>query len=498
MLQLFASCAPSSKDAFPARGSGAERPNVLFILVDDLRPALGAYGDQRAITPHLDAFAETAVLFERAYIHQAICAPSRAHLMTGLRPEALGWYDIGPRVSETHPDHTTLPQRFREAGYTTVAVRGKVYHHGDDDPEGWTRRVETEREGGLRGFMSEEGRALEARPGSQRGGRGPAWERADAPDSLYRTTRVAEAAIDELAGLAEADAPFFLAVGFRKPHLAFIAPEWAWATHDTTDWSPPPNAAPPDGMPEIAATTFGELRRYAKTPAEGPVPDSTARRLRQGYYAATTFVDHEFGRILDALDAEGLADNTIVVVWGDHGYKLGEYGLWVKHTHFEVDNRIPLLVRAPGHGIAGARVPGLVETVDVYPTLADLAGLDGPDAFPDTPVQGTSFVPLLADPERPWKRAAFWHYPRFLGDTTRTTIGRSVRTERVRYTEWTHLASGEVVARELYDHDVDPLETRNVADDPAYAALAREAAAALAAGPDAALPPLLTSDAPAP
>ncbi|MEM6287188.1 MAG: sulfatase [Bacteroidota bacterium] len=472
-------CSGAAPASPPSAASGPPaRPNVLLITVDDLRPALGAYGDPRAVTPHLDAFAETGVLFERAYVHQAICAPSRAHLLTGLRPDALGYYGIGPTVRETHPDHTTLPQLFREAGYTTVEVRGKVFHHVDDDPLAWTRQTPTEREGGLRGFQTAEGRRLEARPGSARGGRGPAWERADVPDAAYRTARVAEAAIGELAAFAESGEPFFLAVGFRKPHLAFIAPEWAWAAHDGTDWGPPPNAAPPRGMPAVAATNYGELRRYARTPASGPVPDSTARRLRQGYYAATTFVDQEVGRILDALDAQGLAETTVVVVWGDHGYKLGEHGMWAKHTHFEIDNRVPLLVRAPGLTPAGARSDGLVETVDVYPTLAGLAGLRVPEA-----VQGTSLAPLLRDPARAGRSAAFWVYPRHARDPARHTMGRTVRTPRFRYTEWRRVADDALVARELYDHAADPLETRNVAEEPAYQTAALDAARRLASGP---------------
>ena len=318
-------------------------------------------------------------------------------------------------------------------------------------------------------------------------GRGPAYEHPAVADTAYEDGKVAEAAAAELRQFAARRAgaggqPFFLAVGFEKPHLPFNAPQRYWDLYPPETVRLPDDYAEPEGVTPYSLTTFGELRNYPGIPREGDVPDSTARALVRGYLAATSFVDAQVGRVLDALDAAGLAENTVVVVWGDHGYKLGEHRSWVKHTNFETDTHIPLLVRAPGVTRPGERVRGFVETVDVYPTLAELAGVGPPPAH-----QGLSFVPLLREPGRPWKTAAFSQFPRTPPDGD--VMGRSVRTDRWRYTEWRRRATGEVLARELFDHAVDPGETVNLAGDPAAADALAHMAAVLHAGPEAARPP---------
>ena len=452
---------------------------MLLILVDDLRPALGAYGDPTARTPRLDRLAAESVLFERAYVHQAICAPSRMHLLSGLRPETVRLDNLDTLFVERFPDHVTLPQHFRQNGYQTVSV-GKVYHHAADDPAGWTRRINPEGRWEGRGYLTA---AAQARAQTDERGIGPPTEAAAVADTAYEDGKVAEAAVAELRQFAATGRPFFLAVGLRKPHLPFSCPERYWAVHPPETVRLPENGAPPrDSVSYALSETLQEIDNYTGVPRDPPMPTPLALDLIRGYRACVSYADALVGRVLDALEAEGLAENTVVVVWGDHGYKLGDHGAWAKHTTFEIDTRVPLIVRAPG--VAPARTRALVETVDVFASLAELAGLPPPRRH-----EGTSFAPLLRDPDRPWKRAVFSRYPRFRLDPDQLVMGRSVRTDRWRYAEWRHRASGAFRGAELYDHDADPEETVNLARDPAYADVVAEMAAVLRAGPRAALPP---------
>lgn len=455
-----------------------DRPNVLLILVDDLRPEIGAYGVERAITPNIDRLASQGVLFERAYTQQAVCAPSRAALLTGLRPDSTGIYNLVTPVRRVMPEHVTLPQHFRQHGYTTVAL-GKVYHHDEDDPQGWSvGPIQPEGEWLGRGYLAPEAiremRAYEAehRDGS---GRGPAYEAAAVSDTAYEDGKIANRAIEQMRRLR--DEPFFIAAGFKKPHLPFNAPQAYWDRFPAEQIRLPDNYFRPEGVTRYSLPNFGELRNYTDIPDQGPVSDEKARALIRGYLAATSYADSQIGRVLEELERSGLAENTIVVLWGDHGYKLGEHADWVKHSNFEIDTRIPVIVRMPDGASAGRRARGFIETVDIYPTLAELAGL------PEPAHQGLSFAPLLRDPGRPWKRAAFSQYPRGGG-----IMGRSIRTERHHYVEWQRGPEREVVARELYDHAVDPQENRNLADDPRSGEAVRELSKLLTAGWRAALP----------
>lgn len=455
------------------------RTNVLFIAVDDLRPDLGCYGNARVQTPNIDRLAKSGMLFERAYCQQAICMASRASLLSGYRPDVGEIYRCEALYRHV-PDALSLNRHFLANGYATKSI-GKIYHHGSDDKVGWSHGDhDPDGEWVGRGYLSEEGMAAarvydEAYPKAKRRGMGPAFESAEVPDNAYADGKIADLAVASLGQLKED--PFFLAVGFRKPHLPFNAPKKYWDLYDPADLALAENPFLPEDAPKEALTTWGELRGYHGMPTKGDMPDDLARQLLHGYYACVSYVDAQVGRVLDALEAHDLYEKTVVVLWGDHGWKLGEHGMWCKHTNFELDTHAPLMFRAPGMP-AGQRTRALTEFVDIYPTLCDLAGLSKPNHL-----QGTSAVPLFTDPDRPWKRAAFSQYPRG------RVMGRSVRTNAHRYTEWRDTKKDELVARELYDHVSDTAENRNVVDLPENAARVRELAALLKEGYQAALPP---------
>lgn len=435
------------------RTAGAARPNVLLILVDDLRPETGAYDKPYMVTPRLDRLAAEGVLFERAYVQQAVCAPSRNSLFTGLRPDSLRVHDLSTFFRTRLPGVVTMPQHFRQAGYRVEGM-GKTFHtgHGNrDDSLSWSA------------FPA--WRPKQIQPVDPQSGMKHPWVVAEEPEQAHSSWQLADHAIGRMQALR--DSSFFLAVGFTLPHLPFVVPRKYWELYDPADIELP-SPLPPRGATRYSLANFGELRKYHGIPQQGPLSAEQARSMVHGYRAAVSQVDSQVGRILDELDRLGLRDNTIVVLWGDHGWKLGEYGEWAKHTNFEVDTRIPLIVRAPG--VRPARTRALAETIDLYPTLAELAGL--PLA---AGVQGSSLLPLLRDPGRPGKEAALSQYPR--GEV----MGYSLRTDRYRLVSWQRESDPRrTVARELYDHHRDPGETNNLALDPGYAATVRELEATLA------------------
>jgi arylsulfatase A-like enzyme len=401
--------------------------------------------------------------------------------MTGRRPDSTGVYDLVTDFRKALPNAVTLSQRFKDAGYFAVSV-GKIYHPGLDDPASWsvpnTYKLggaffdpnlvhENKPAGKARG---DEGAADEDAPV-----RGRSFEIADVADDELPDGKVAAHAIELLR--ANKDRRFFIAAGFLRPHLPFVAPRRYYDLYPPESIRLADNPYPPKDVPKPALHNSGELRSYSDVPKKGPIDDAKARELIRGYYASTTFVDAQVGKVLAELDRLGLADNTIVVLWGDHGYHLGDHGLWNKHTNFEEAARAPLIVSVPGMKHAGGASRSLVEFVDVYPTLCDLAGIS---ASPD--VEGKSFAPLLDDPTRPFKPAAFSQYPR-----GKNLMGRSMRTDRYRYTEWQD-KSGRATARELYDHNVDPEENVNVAGRPENKELVEKLAAQLKAGGRAAAP----------
>ncbi len=444
----------------------SEKPNVLFIAVDDLRPELACYGMQQVHTPNFDRLAERSVLFERAYCQQAVCAPSRNSILTGLRPDAIGIYDLYTFFRKKVPGVVSLPQHFKDHGYQTERI-GKIYHlgHGNQDDSlswsrpGWSNQAEIR---ALTKITREDTVGLERDFPTIEGKKLP-YHRSLAPERNMTDAMSARKAIERMEVLR--DDPFFLAVGFVKPHLPFVAPKKYWDLYNPNDIKIPPRVVP-EGMPKHALANFGELRKYHGIPAEGPLDDTTSRNLIHGYYAAVSMIDAQVGRLLDALDRLDLTRNTIIVLWGDHGWKVGEYGSWCKHSNFELDTRVPLFISYP-KGFAGGRTETIAELVDLYPTICDLADLPQPEHL-----EGESLVDVLKNPKDHQERFAISQYPRGprLGyDRKHAWMGYSLRTDRYRYTRWQHFEHpAKILATELYDHERGFIAQRNLAADPNF------------------------------
>jgi arylsulfatase A-like enzyme len=463
----------------PALGAdgSSKRPNVLFIAVDDLRPEFGAYGKSYVHSPNMDKLAARGVVFKRAYCQQAVCSPTRSSLLTGTRPDTTKVWDLVTHFRTALPDVVTLPQHFKNNGYFVQGM-GKLYHGGFDDPPSWS--VPWSSPKGLKGTYalpenmelvrkSREAARQAGKTGRelQRSGRGPAYEAADVPDNTFHDGALADMAVKALQDIKAKGQPFFLGVGFVKPHLPFVAPKKYWDLYDRSKIELAPNPFRAKGSPSYAVQEGGELRNYANIP-KGHIPDDLARTLKHGYYAAISYMDAQVGKVLDELERLGLKDDTIVVLWGDHGWKLGEHDAWCKHTNVENDTNVTLILSDPRTKSIGKRTDAIVEFVDIYPTLAELAGLALPKHL-----EGASFVPVLADPQRTWKRAAFSQFPRPAGVAGgKPVMGYSMRTDRYRFTRWVERNNHEnLVAVELYDHQTDPQENVNIADDPASAGL---------------------------
>jgi uncharacterized sulfatase len=433
------------------------KPNVLFITADDLRPELGCYGSRHVKSPNLDGLAARGVRFDRAYCQYPVCNPSRTSFLTGLRPDTTRVLDNNTQFRKNVPDVVTLPQHFRQSGYVAVGM-GKIFHRGltmedlrpeMDDPPSWdlTRYFQATPLG-LRG----EGRNLT-------GGRVEwcRWLAAEGTDDDQPDGQIAADAIRWLeAWKADRDStPFFLALGFHKPHDPFNAPKKYFDLYPLESLAPPPVDDPKDLPLAIGGGAWKkEFDRFT---------DRECREYLRAYYAGVSFTDAQVGRVLDAVDRLGLTRNTVIVFLGDHGFHLGERGWWNKNTIFERCARVPLIVAGPGAKGGGRTAGGIVELLDLYPTLVDLCGLEKPRRA----LEGRSFRALLDDPAQPGKPAAFTQVRRGAVD------GRSVRTDRWRYTEW----DGGRQGAELYDHGSDRDERHNRAADPAH----RETVAELSA-----------------
>jgi len=429
----------------------ADRPNVLLIAVDDMRVELGCYGAPIVRSPNLDKLAARSLLFERAYCQQALCNPSRASLLTGLKIDTLQIYGLPTHFRERFPDVVTLPQLFKQARYETHGI-GKIFHNfrQDDwkgDARSWSSPQILHYGNHNKDFADVAG-DLPADPISI-----PRAEAFDVPDDAYWDGKIADAAVRKLGEIK--DEPFFLAVGFWKPHLPFNAPAKYWDLYDPADVSMPANPLPPDDVPPIALHEGNELMRDFET---GPLPEEV-RTLRHGYLAAISYVDAQIGKVLDEVDRLGLRDDTIVAFWSDHGFHLGEHSLWCKNSNFEWDARVPMMISVPGQATAGKRTRALCELLDLYPTLADYCGLTAPDHL-----EGISLRPVIEDPAATIRACALTQNPRPAyggrGEDPKI-MGYSIRTETHRYTQWRDFRTGDVLAAELYDHRRDPLETVN-------------------------------------
>jgi arylsulfatase A-like enzyme len=486
-----------------------ERPNVLFIAVDDLRPTLGCYGDAAAITPNLDALAAKGTTFLRAYCQQSVCNASRASIMTGRRPDTTGVYDLTTHFRDALPEVKTLPQQFREAGYRSLAT-GKIYHgvkghaigHEIDDALSWSEpgwfpqpNYYHSKEGIAiaEQWFSEHRDSLAtlypklAEPGASWKDaiiRGLPWESSDTPELDYADGEIASQGIEYLRQQAESGEPFFLAVGFLKPHVPFVAPQKYFDLYPEGSIPEVPNPYYPKASPEYAHYDSAEMRVYHGIPRQRgePVADAAlTQEMRRAYYACTSFIDAQVGRLLASLEELGLSENTIICFWGDHGYHLGENNLWCKRNNYELSCRVPLILHVPGQAFPGARTDALVELVDVLPTLTEACGLPV-----DAGVEGDSLLPLMNEPDRPWKSAAFSQYPRVL-EKYGNIMGNSMRTERWRFTEW--LSEDGVFRQvEIYDLENDPEGNVNLARDPDFRDLIPALTEQLRAGWKAARP----------
>lgn len=455
------------------------KPNVILIMADDLRVELASYGSP-ALTPNLDRLASGALQFDRAYCQQAVCNPSRSSMLTGRRPDTLRIWNNGTHFREPNPDVQTMPLWFKDHGYMTRCV-GKIFHNWHTevkgDPRSWSS-AEFLHYANHGDDIAQVTGPLPPNLALTTEGFGYAkagiCECRDVPDEAYYDGRVAAEAVRVLGEVK--GRPFFLAVGFWKPHAHFNAPKRYWDMYDRGRL-PAFDPRRPVGAPEVAFHQSTEVLGPADK-QQAPTPEQAAE-MRHGYFANISYMDAQVGKVLDALDRSGVADRTVVIFVSDHGYHIGEHHLWGKTSNFELDAHVPLLIRSPNQGVTGKRTQSLVELVDLFPTLVDLCGLPRPDGL-----EGTSLVPVLVDPDRSVKPAAFTQHPRpaYYDRTPSkqpTSMGVSVRTDRGRYTEWRDWKSGETVAREFYAAADQPSEMVNRADDPEVAASREEAAAML-------------------
>lgn len=404
------------------------RPNVLFIAVDDLRPSIGCYGDPHAITPSIDRLASRGVRFNRAYCQVAVCNPSRASLMTGLRPDELGVWTLPIHFRESVPRAVTLPQWFRRFGYTAVS-HGKIFHNPTPDPQSWSEPIRRSPQlpsaypKGTQERIKETQQAFPKDDWRKNNLRGPSTAAPEIDDNQLVDGARTDMAIEDLRRLGKSAEPFFLAMGYIRPHLPWIAPKKYWDMHDPatlpviTDGKVTPNTPPYALSNSYELTHYVDLIDFPQPWDEERVSESTARHLMHAYYANVSYVDAQIGRLLDALDEEGLSENTIVVLWSDHGWKLGEFNGWGKMTNYEIDGRVPLIITAPDLTTAGEDTDELAELLDLFPTLCDLAGIDTPGF-----TAGTSLLPSLKDTSTKTNDAAFsQYYRKFEGTNTWAT-----------------------------------------------------------------------------
>jgi arylsulfatase A-like enzyme len=456
---------------------------------------LGAYGDEVVKSPRIDRLAADGTTFLNAHCQQAVCGPSRASLLTGLRPDSTKVWDLKTKIRKVNAEVVTMPQHFKDNGYTSVGV-GKIFDyrsveggHQTDDPVSWSRPYvvfpdsgKTEYGIANKAYVSMV-RAKKAEM-EKKGVKGyfelkkvlktiPAYEGTeDVPDDTYDDGQIAKTGVGLIEELAPKDDPFFIAVGFKKPHLPFVAPKKYWDLYDRSKFKPHHLTERPKGSPHYHHQPGWELRNaytgFAGLGEKEAVPDEEAITLIHGYHACVSYTDAQVGKLLDALEASGEADNTIVILWGDHGWHLGDHGMWCKHTNYEQSTRSPLIIvdgRAKKACGDKASVP--VEFVDIFPTLCDLAGIPALEAL-----EGVSLVPVLSDPEEVVKEVAVSQFHRTVSG--RIVMGYAYRDKRYRLIEWEDNKfreggiRGPVIDVELYDYVADPEETRNLAKDPAY------------------------------
>lgn len=499
-----------------------KKPNVLFIAFDDLRAELGCYGSEIVKSPNIDGLASRGVVFNRAYCQQAICGPSRASIMTGAYPEAINVIDLFQNFRLNRPDIITIPQQFHANGYETVYI-GKIFHPNENDDEmSWSRKPVLAKRSPdapktIGGYALKENQQIfrdnKAQLIEEYGrelieenwlARGPGHECADVPDDTYEDGYNTNCAIATLNDLVQnGDKPWFLALGYHKPHLDWIAPQKYWDLYVEEELPISTQVNPPKDGASMGLSESLEVRVGASIPKTTDFSPELQRTLRHAYYACTSYVDAQLGKLIQALKESGQLDNTIVVLWSDHGFNLGEMGYWGKATNYEMATRVPFIIVAPDvtDKVKGQESNALVGLIDVFPTLCDLAGIEKPEN-----IQGNSLVPVLKNPNAEWKDAAFSLFPtpalrewaarpftepfrksffaplienietrikEQMGDKwdrnafENFVMGYAMRTDRYRLVVWKdrRRPNETPLFVEIYDHLKDPEETVNIAKD---------------------------------
>jgi len=497
----------------PQRAS--KKKNILFVSIDDLRPTLGVYGDSIVVSPNIDQLASEGITFKEAFCQSAVCAPSRASLMTGVRPDSTRVWHLGDKFRKINPAAVTMPQYFSRFGYHTVNI-GKIFHNYLPDSVSWDEpdlrpqqylREDWLKRDGETFYISKEVHAsqkikrdslLKLRPKRYADGwnTGPAWEASEVHDTMYYDGAQTELAKRTLTRLAKSDQPFYMGFGFFRPHLPFAVPKKYWDLYDHGSIPLPINPEIPENAPLHSLNSMYELRHYD---GFGHVPHptedykmnmDTLRTLRQGYYASVSYVDALLGDLISHMKEIDIYDNTIIVVWGDHGWKLGDHNSWGKMTNYNIDLKVPIIIRYPDQENRGAQPNGITELVDLFPTICELADVETPDYM-----QGTSLVPLIKNPELDWKSAAFSQFhrrPKVSADGKRY-MGYSMNTPEYHYIEWYSWdhktgTKGELKNIELYDRINDPFEKVNISESSNLTDVKMELARQLADGWKEALP----------
>ena len=436
------------------------QPNILFIAVDDLRPELGCYDHEWIKSPNIDKLASQGTVFNRAYCQIAVCGASRASLMTGLRPTPKRFRTYLTKVDEDAPGAMTIPEEFKKNGYHCIS-NGKIFHHKTDTGNrSWSERAWRPKTG--------PGKSIDPDSKKMIGGtkkRGPVFEFPDVPDNAYADGQVADKTIADIKKMKKQGKPFFLACGFFKPHLPFYAPKKYWDLYDREEIKVADNQYRPKNAPGSLKGSQ-EIKSYHNRNMKYN-SEEWHRGNRHAYYACVSYIDAQIGRVLNELDKQGLRKNTVVILWGDHGWHLGEHNFWGKHNVMHLATRTPMIVSAPGFK-AGQESDRLVEFVDIYPSLCDLAGITSVNKG----LQGTSFKPLLKNPNRPWKKAAFSKYGN----------ARSVITDSFNYAEF---KGGDKM---MYDLKNDASENINIVSLPKHKNTAKELSQLLKGGWKKALP----------
>lgn len=515
----FASFIISVTLSFNTFAQKPEKPNVLFIAIDDLKPILGCYGDPMIKTPNIDRLAKMGTVFKSNYCQQAVCGPTRASIMTGMRPDVTKVWDLKTKMRDMNPDILTIPQYFASQGYTTQGI-GKIYDprcvDDESDKPSWTvpfyktdkkYYVAAIGEPALNYYQKKETKALVEKYKKEAEGKGlnnwpaieyvaskirPSVECLDLPDNAYIDGAHVLQAKDILKELKKGAQPFFFAVGLAKPHLPFNAPKKYWDLYQRDNMPVAEFQEKSKNAVDVAYHNSGEFRSYSDIPPLLSFTDQKGygitfpldkqKELIQGYYAAVSYADAQVGVLLNALDSLGLSKNTVIVLWGDHGWHLGDHNLWCKHSNFEQATHSPLIFSAPY--IKPSATSSLSEFVDIFPTLCELSNIPVP-----AHLEGKSLVPLMRNPASSIKEFAVSQYPRSgnsietqrTADASLKVMGYSLRTKRYRYTIWMEnfrsnqpFNASSVVGDELYDYQKDPLEKVNVANDKKYAQVSKE------------------------